>query len=125
MKLLGEFEAARQHEEGSKSDQEVKMAHCFKPTAASYKINSDAAIKEGRYGLGAVVRDEVCDVLMAVRQCKLGEWKWTPEEAEAMAIKLGLQLAYDVSFCSVEVETDCLRVVQNFKCFKVTDTLMF
>ena len=81
-----------------------------KPSRGLNKLNSDAAAKNGKGGLGVVVRDEEGEVLLAAG-VRLEEVS-SPEEAEACAILFGLQIAFDAGLRNLEVESDCLTVIK-------------
>ncbi|CAL1370215.1 unnamed protein product [Linum trigynum] len=62
-------------------------------------------------GLGVVVRDRNGSFCFArVRRLRI---QWTPELAEIQAIKFGLEVALEEGFVSGEIESDCLRAVQQ------------
>jgi len=80
------------------------------PPVGTYKINCDAAcFVEGGCGLGAVIRDHMGNILMgAVHRLSTS---FTPEISEAMAMRLGLQVALQAGLPKVIVESDCVNVV--------------
>ncbi|XP_056688697.1 uncharacterized protein [Spinacia oleracea] len=115
MHLLGEFEAADTREVAplvniARSD-EGKWSP---PSIARYKLNTDATLsKEGKVGLGMVVRDGYGDVMMAAGRTLDGLTGVLEEEAEAMLF--GLKYAYDAGLRRLEVEYDCLQLVELAK----------
>ncbi|CAL1414046.1 unnamed protein product [Linum trigynum] len=82
------------------------------PDRADFKINVDAATFTGAgTGLGVVIRDKNGGCCFAgVRRSRT---QWTAELAEIQAIKLGLEVAIEMGYRPGEIETDCLRVVQQ------------
>ncbi|CAL1413900.1 unnamed protein product [Linum trigynum] len=84
------------------------------PEGADFKINVDAAvIADSGTGLGVVVRDRNDSFCFAgVRRSRI---QWTPELADIQAIKFGLEVAIEKGFISGEIESDCLREVQQIK----------
>ena len=77
------------------------------PPSGVFKLNSDVA-KGGddRWGLGAVVRDEVGDVLLAMCDCWQGVC--SVESGEAAALRAGLKTAIEAGFSRMIIEVDCL-----------------
>ncbi|CAL1389906.1 unnamed protein product [Linum trigynum] len=84
------------------------------PDIAAFKINVDAATFAGAgTGLGIVVRDRnegFC--CAAVRRTRI---QWPAELAELQAIKFGLEIAMEKGFVPGEMDSDCLRAVQQIE----------
>ncbi|KAL2928223.1 4-hydroxybenzoate 3-monooxygenase [Bienertia sinuspersici] len=71
------------------------------PPLGAKKLNTDAAKREGRLiGLGAIVRDE-------------GTSQWS--FCEALALRQGLKVAWEASFRTLIMESDCLALVEAVK----------
>ncbi|KAJ1409092.1 Ribonuclease H-like superfamily [Sesbania bispinosa] len=83
------------------------------PPTGRYKFNTDAAcITEGSWGIGIVVRDSEGFVLAAATRHI--ETLNDATLAEAVGIKFALQLALDLSFHDIIVESDCKRSLTIF-----------
>ncbi|CAL1383751.1 unnamed protein product [Linum trigynum] len=84
------------------------------PQSAPVKINVDAAcISDRGTGWGAVIRDGEGRFLFAgVRRSRT---QWNPEEAEAMAIGFGLDLARRFGILEMEMESDCQGIIQQLQ----------
>lgn len=65
--------------------------------------------KDGRCGLGAVIRNHDSQVMAAATWCF--SCLSDPEIVEAFAIRLGLKFSLDLLFLNLEVETDALNVI--------------
>lgn len=77
-----------------------------------YKINTDAAMFEGKQiGLGGVVRDFEGDVVVAM--CNKMEGIDDVAVAEALRARQGLQIALEADYSNLILEVDNLRL---FKC---------
>ncbi|XP_074337079.1 uncharacterized protein LOC141674258 [Apium graveolens] len=77
-----------------------------KPSPGWFKINIDAAVFiMGGIGVAAVVRDDQGG-FVAARVLKL-PGKWSPREAEALALKEALSSVLDRGYMQCEFETDC------------------
>ncbi|KAF2325412.1 hypothetical protein GH714_027831 [Hevea brasiliensis] len=75
------------------------------------KLNCDArVVVPGWIQLGVVFRDPGGEVLMSAIERVYGSW--STAVSEARAVLFGLQLAVDLSFQRVIVESDCLHVIQ-------------
>ncbi|CAL1414842.1 unnamed protein product [Linum trigynum] len=89
-----------------------QVARWKPPETADFKINVDAATLTGAgTGLGVVVRDRNGGFCCAV--IKRTRIQWPAELAELQAIKLGLEIAREKDFVTGEIESDCLRAVQQ------------
>ncbi|XP_056688465.1 uncharacterized protein [Spinacia oleracea] len=110
MMLLGEYEAALVRDETPKPPIEPQECRWQTPTLAPYKLNIDAAVREGMIGLGMVVRDREGDTLMTAGRKVATDCLALQAEAEAMYF--GLTYAFDAGYRSVEAESDCLQLVQ-------------
>lgn len=76
------------------------------PAAGIAKINTDAAFKAGEaVGMGMVVRNAAGEVLASASGKRGGAG--SAAVAEAMALRWSLELALDMGFQAVVVETDC------------------
>lgn len=107
LRLLGEFEAACERDETSAGvrDAATEQHTWLAPILGRSKLNTDAAVtKEGKVGLGMVVRDAVGDVLMIAGS--KGTEKRQVLHAEADALLFGLRYSYDAGFRRLEVEVD-------------------
>ncbi|KAL2936748.1 hypothetical protein RDABS01_020197 [Bienertia sinuspersici] len=62
---------------------------------------------------GAIVRDEMGDVLVAMTDVVKGEF--SVEICEALAVRRGLQIAIKAGFKALVVESDCLCVVEAIR----------
>ena len=89
----------------------VSRAGWLPPEAGNMKLNTDAYVMEGGgVGLGAVLRDSHGRVVAAgVRR---NGARWSVELAEAMAMKWGMQMAWDLGYRNIELESDALTVVK-------------
>ena len=77
----------------------------FPPPRGKTKLNTDAGIKAGgKVGLGAVLRDDVGDVLVAM--CDKWEGECSVLMAEAMALREGMKTVLEAGFHSLMVEVD-------------------
>lgn len=75
------------------------------PMAESFKLNSDAAIfGDSSGGLAMVIRDAAGRVILAAS--KFIPTAFLPAYMEAKALWFGLDLDQQVSFTSMEVESD-------------------
>ncbi|XP_074300105.1 uncharacterized protein LOC141631315 [Silene latifolia] len=82
------------------------------------KINVDAGTKVGEgVGVGVVCRDNARKVLWGLTIVR--DQQWEPEMAEAMAILDGLQEAAVRGHRRVEMESDCLVVIEALKAKKI------
>ena len=76
------------------------------------KINSDASVKEGRgLGFGAVIRNSTGEFLVA--KSSFSDSVHPSELAEAIAGRMGMELAFDMNCCQVILESDCLSLIQK------------
>ena len=113
LKLREDFIAAAIRELDSLASTSEISQQWRKPSSGRGKLNSDAAVRSDRCGVGAVIRDEMGNVLLAAG-VRLEEVA-SPEETEARAILFGLQAAFDAGLRNLEVESDCLNVIKMLK----------
>ncbi|XP_074318301.1 uncharacterized protein LOC141655103 [Silene latifolia] len=87
----------------------------WKPAKEGYvKLNVDAGVKEGEgVGTGVVCQDSRGSVLWGLSVTRLQEWE--AHFVEAMAILDGLEKAASRGITKVEVESDCLPVVDAIR----------
>lgn len=93
LKLLEELKLVMVWEDVSSPSTDSGFKKWLKQIPAFFKLNTDAALSEGKCELVAITRDEVGDVLLTT-----GEWlegDWNLEEAEARAILFGMKIAFD------------------------------
>ncbi|XP_048493290.1 uncharacterized protein LOC125493810 [Beta vulgaris subsp. vulgaris] len=84
------------------------------PGAGRLKLNTDAAFRENdKLGMGAVLRDECGDVLVAV--CNSWHGRCEVEVGEAMAVREGIRVAMEAGFHGFIVETDCMTLFEALK----------
>ncbi|XP_056692267.1 uncharacterized protein [Spinacia oleracea] len=107
--LLGEYEAANARD-AEPAPTPVSNQHWQAPYAGHYKLNTDASVIATKVGLGVLVRDSMGDVLMSAWM--RGEEAIPVLQAEAEALRFGLQYAYDAGFRSLEVESDNQALVK-------------
>ncbi|CAL1386824.1 unnamed protein product [Linum trigynum] len=82
------------------------------PPNGRIKINLDAGILPGGgAGLGAVARDSEGKFLFAA--AKKAPGIYDPEDAEAMAVELGVQMAAQLNLMNPLLEMDCLNLVTD------------
>ncbi|KAJ1421956.1 Ribonuclease H-like superfamily [Sesbania bispinosa] len=82
------------------------------PPIGRYKFNIDAACTtEGSWGIGIVVRDSEGFVLAAATRHI--ETLNDATLAEAVGIKFAIQLALDLSFHDIIVESDCKSIIDH------------
>jgi hypothetical protein len=83
-----------------------------KPRSGFIKANCDANLSvDGRWGLGAIFRDEKGQVVASATWERSGFND--PATAEAFALYLTTRLAAECCFTSVEFESDCFTVVKS------------
>ncbi|KAK9991527.1 hypothetical protein SO802_026512 [Lithocarpus litseifolius] len=82
------------------------------PPTPCYKLNFDAALLDGfnQVGLGVVCRDSQGYVLAALSQ-KVGPVQ-SVEMAEALGARRAVVFPRELSFFDVQIEGDCLRIIQ-------------
>lgn len=84
------------------------------PPRGSLKLNTDVAMgKDGKVGLGAMLRDCEGDVLAAL--CEPWQGACEVDTGEALAVKQGIKVAMEAGFRQFEVETDSLRICQALR----------
>ena len=81
-------------------------------TIKKYKLNFDAARLDGfnQVGLGVVCRDSQGHVFAALSQ-KVGPVQ-SVEMAEVLVARRAVVFARELSFFEVQIEGDCLRIIQ-------------
>ncbi|XP_021715995.1 uncharacterized protein LOC110683897 [Chenopodium quinoa] len=111
LSLLGEYEAAAMRESSVVHHEENGDNHCWKaPPPNKFTLNTDAALsKDGKIGLGMVMRDHLGDVMMAGGRAVTGVWSACNAEAEAMLF--GLRYAFDAGLRRLLVSSDCLNLI--------------
>lgn len=113
MSLLGEFEAALERDQTPVVAHETGTEVWQPPRVSLYKLNTDAAVREDRIGLGMVVRDCVGDVMMAAGMSITTDS--SALRAEAEAVRFGMRYTFDAGLRHLEVETDCSPLAQLLK----------
>lgn len=112
--LVGEYEAATRRDHGPQlpgiANDAVKWTP---PTAAPFKVNTDAAITNSKVSMGMVVRDNVGDVLISAGMNYCGSPCALLAEAEAA--RFGLRYAFEAGFRCVEFESDSSSLVKLLK----------
>lgn len=88
-----------------------RTAKWEKPPTGTYKVNTDAAFfNDGSGALAATVRNSrgqaVAGVAEPISQVH------DAASAEALAVHRGLQLIHDIRCSQVELESDCLEIIQ-------------
>ncbi|CAL1397370.1 unnamed protein product [Linum trigynum] len=82
-----------------------------KPTMGRWSVCTDAGVlPTGDTGLGVVIRD--ADAKFKYAAAKNIAGKWSSEEVEALAMEMGVQLAYQFQVQEVMLESDCLSVIK-------------
>ncbi|XP_056696445.1 uncharacterized protein [Spinacia oleracea] len=85
-----------------------------KPDVGWTKVNVDAGVLgDTGTGIGMVMRDSE-GVIVACSSWQ-GTEKWETRVAEAKAVAMGLQLAQEMGVRDVEMESDCLMVIQPLR----------
>ena len=74
-------------------------------------MNVDGAFDHGRARIGAVVRDNVGDLIASMAE-PVKHIK-DPTHLEAMAVAKGLELARDLAITEFSIESDCMQVVDS------------
>ncbi|KAL2937080.1 TBC1 domain family member 9 [Bienertia sinuspersici] len=111
--IIGEYEKANDkgHDEVLKVHQETKRTP---PNESFYKVNSDAAVfDDQRFGLGAVMRDQIGEVMAAT--CLQMEGTFSPDIAEARAVRHAIKIAWEAGFRKLILESDCIKLVSQLK----------
>ncbi|CAL1392116.1 unnamed protein product [Linum trigynum] len=102
---------AVQGKDNNRSGRADRRIHRWKkPPEGIYKLNSDAGCSgKGEVGMGFIIRDWNGKMILAgSRTVKAG---WSPEIAEGMALKFGLEKAKDKGLRVIQVESDCQRLI--------------
>ncbi|XP_042974899.1 uncharacterized protein LOC122306539 [Carya illinoinensis] len=83
-----------------------------KPAPNSVKANWDAALKEkeGKMGMGVIIRDEEGEVLASL--CGSRKWVSKPDTAEMQALWRALKLCAELNFVNVVFEGDAFGIVK-------------
>ncbi|XP_071924941.1 uncharacterized protein [Coffea arabica] len=81
------------------------------PTIGTIKINSDAAFSQNmeRIGIGVVTRNAEGELMKAWARAELKHSE--PQVEEAVAIRMGMQMAWEANWKAVEFQSDCKEVV--------------
>lgn len=90
--------------------------HWELPTEGKVKINTDAAIfdESRRFSYAFIVRNHRGDLIEAVSRCKQGTVD--PLLAEAIGVCEALSWVKERGWQAVELETDCLALIQAIRC---------
>ncbi|KAF2296804.1 hypothetical protein GH714_003594 [Hevea brasiliensis] len=84
------------------------------PSSQCYNLNTDASVSSlGVVGLGAVIRNDKGEVMVASVKSIFANWD--PTLAEIHAIKFGLYLAIQTGFSNLQVESDALGTVDALR----------
>ncbi|XP_074298201.1 uncharacterized protein LOC141629026 [Silene latifolia] len=84
------------------------------PRVGWVKINVDAGVKEGiSVGTGAICRDDMGKILWSLSHSRREVWE--PHVAEAVAIMDRVEEALKAGHTMVEVESDCVEVIEALK----------
>ena len=108
LSILFEYQEANQK---SKPHPEINVGKYWKPPALNVvKVNSDAAICKTRgTGYGNIIRDNN-GVIIAARAWSENMVR-SPEVAEAISCRMGVQLAMSLQLNQVEIESDFLVLI--------------
>lgn len=83
------------------------------PSPGQIKVNTDAGVRSSvRWGVGAVFRLDQGEIILVVAKELCG--LHNPEIVEAIGVCWAIQIAKSHDFQEVEVESDCLNLVQSF-----------
>lgn len=103
---------SRSNEGDGQTVSETETIHWVPPLATWLKLNFDGAcdFKQGRVGLGAVIRDEVGALRGAMAiPCVI---PLSPLATEALALLNGLKYCRELGVSKIEIEGDALTVLQ-------------
>ncbi|KAL2922691.1 Phosphatidylinositol 4-phosphate 5-kinase 3 [Bienertia sinuspersici] len=78
------------------------------PPVGIRKLNTYAIVKEDEVGMGAILRGDKGDVLMAVSDVRKG--RCSTELGEAMAMRKGIRTTMEAGFRAFILETDCIAI---------------
>ncbi|KAK1384070.1 hypothetical protein POM88_021805 [Heracleum sosnowskyi] len=83
------------------------------PPVGSVKFNTDAHVPAGsNVGLGVVIGNEMGKLLVAaVKRCETT----SPDIAEALAVRYGLQVARRLGYSSIWVEKSLFNLLKNWR----------
>ncbi|KAJ1431920.1 Ribonuclease H-like superfamily [Sesbania bispinosa] len=82
------------------------------PPPGKYKVNCDAVVvEEGNWGIGIIIRD--CEGIVLAAATRRIETLPDASIAEAFGIKFALQLAWELSFMDIIVESDCKEAIDQ------------
>ncbi|XP_042944124.1 uncharacterized protein LOC122278076 [Carya illinoinensis] len=100
-------------DQGTKKQARSAGLRWAKPMHNSYKFNWDAAVraKEGRVGIGVIVRDFQGQVVGTVRAQR--PLRGTPFDAEAYGLLVATEFTRDLGLQQVYLEGDAKRVVDG------------
>ena len=112
--LVGEFIVASETNNQKTQAKEKALIRWKPPEEGYFKVNSDAALfDDGTVGCGAVMRDELGEVMDATAVVYDGRLEI--DEAEAYAARHALQIAIEAGLRNLILETDCLKLVNYLK----------
>ncbi|KAL2929328.1 Phosphatidylinositol 4-phosphate 5-kinase 3 [Bienertia sinuspersici] len=78
------------------------------PPVGIRKLTMYAIVKEDEVGMGAILRGDKGDVLMAVSDVRKG--RCSTELGEAMAMRKGIRTTMEAGFRAFILETDCIAI---------------
>ncbi|KAL2923399.1 ATP-dependent RNA helicase RhlB [Bienertia sinuspersici] len=78
------------------------------PDIGLYKMNTNAAMFDRKFGCAAVTRDHVGDVLVV--SCEVTNGRIEVDVAEAVAARHGLHIAIEAGLNNLVLETDCMKL---------------
>ncbi|KAL2923475.1 Aspartate carbamoyltransferase [Bienertia sinuspersici] len=78
------------------------------PPVGIHKLTTYAIVKEDEVGMGAILRGDKGDVLMAVSDVRKG--RCSTELGEAMAMRKGIRTTMEAGFRAFILETDCIAI---------------
>ncbi|PRQ40144.1 putative ribonuclease H-like domain, reverse transcriptase zinc-binding domain-containing protein [Rosa chinensis] len=99
---------------GSSTSTAASIEHWVKPLFPYLKLNVDGAVdlKAGLSGLGAMLRNDRGEMMLAVSKGMQG--RFTPKATELFAAILGLQACIEAGFqSSLMLEMDALEVIRD------------
>ena len=78
-----------------------------------FKVNVDGAFKEGKIGIGIIVRDDVGDLIASM--AAPANSIYDPKHLETLAVAKGIEFANDLALTSYCIELDCLEIVNRIR----------
>ncbi|CAJ2674913.1 unnamed protein product [Trifolium pratense] len=99
----------------SQNANNIMQQRWTKPQQGNLKCNVDAAcyVAENRYNIGACIRDDRSRFVKAMSAQFVGQP--AVHEAEAQGLLITLNWLQQMQISSIEIEMDCLQVVQNIE----------